>query len=423
MEQLSVLDIASGELKPLDNEHAGRQKEPSYQQSVDLAVTAPPTGPAVEVGSSVEVKVTVVNHGPSPSPGTTFTADAPPGVRLEELTTDAGTCGGRLPAVRPRRRPARRQRGDHRPADRRDPGRPAGRLVRHRRRARPEPDGQRHRHPRTRPGRAPADPDTHSADPQPHTSHPDASPHPDAHDHRARAAPAAVPAPARPAPPGPAAARAPGRSRSRGAGPAQPRLRRRQGRRDVHRAQRPQRLRHRPAAPARAAREHPGGPAPGRLHPCGLCTLPDLGPGASTVVRVVLSPDRALRTTITATLTTTGTDANRGDNRSRIPLRILQPRIIAVPAIGKPGFVTSVRGKDFPPGAPVKLSWNPGITAAAAPTLPNPDGTFIAQLLILAKDRTGPRTITARGPGFSPVKTPFLVVLGTITPPDEVIRR
>ena len=38
--------------------------------------------------------------------------------------------------------------------------------------------------------------------------------------------------------------------------------------------------------------------------------------------------------------------------------------------IGEPGFVTSVRGVDFPPGAPVRLAWTPGITAAAAPTIP-----------------------------------------------------
>ncbi|WP_235865271.1 hypothetical protein, partial [Streptomyces cacaoi] len=77
----------------------------------------------------------------------------------------------------------------------------------------------------------------------------------------------------------------------------------------------------------------------------------------------------------------------------------------------------------FPPGARVRLSWKPGITAAAAPTVPGADGTFIAQLLILAKDQTGPRTITARGPGFSPVTTRFLVVNGSVAPPDEVARR
>ncbi|TXS79556.1 hypothetical protein, partial [Streptomyces sp. sk2.1] len=86
-------------------------------------------------------------------------------------------------------------------------------------------------------------------------------------------------------------------------------------------------------------------------------------------------------------------------------------------------FVTSVRGKDFPPGAPVRLTWKPGITAAAPPAVPGADRTFIAQLLVLVKDRTGPRTITATGPGFSPVTTRFLVVDGTMVPPDEVGRR
>jgi hypothetical protein len=153
------------------------------------------------------------------------------------------------------------------------------------------------------------------------------------------------------------------------------------------------------------------------------CALPDLGPGASTVVRVVLSPKKAMTGQVTGVLTTTGTDADRGDNTARQRLRILQPRIVAVPDIGKPGFVTSVRGKDFPPGAPVRFTWKPGITAAAAPTVPKPDGTFIGQLLILAKDQTGPREIFAKGPGFSPVKTDFLVVSGSIQPPDEVTRR
>jgi len=107
------------------------------------------------------------------------------------------------------------------------------------------------------------------------------------------------------------------------------------------------------------------------------------------------------------------------------PMVVLQPRIDAVPDIGKPGFVTSVRGLDFPPGVPVRLTWSPGITAAAAPTFPRRDGSFVAQLLILTKDQTGPRTITATGPGFSPVRTsfPFLVVAGTIAPPDMVGRR
>ena len=31
-----------------------------------------------------------------------------------------------------------------------------------------------------------------------------------------------------------------------------------------------------------------------------------------------------------------------------------QPRIVAVPPIGPPGFVTLIRGTDFPPGVPVR---------------------------------------------------------------------
>jgi hypothetical protein len=167
----------------------------------------------------------------------------------------------------------------------------------------------------------------------------------------------------------------------------------------------------------------PAGGLPPGCDSSRVCALPDLAPGESTVVQVVLRPRKALTADVTAHLTTSGTDADRGDNTARQRLRVLQPRIVAVPDIGKPGFVTSVRGEDFPPGVPVRFAWKPGITAAAAPTRPKADGTFIGQLLILAKDQTGPRTITASGPGFSPVRTDFLVVSGTVQPPDEVTRR
>ncbi|HWO60747.1 MAG TPA: hypothetical protein VNO31_12020 [Umezawaea sp.] len=153
------------------------------------------------------------------------------------------------------------------------------------------------------------------------------------------------------------------------------------------------------------------------------CVLPDLVAGTTQVVQVVLAPNAAVRTEVRGVLRTTGTDANPDDNTATAPMTVLQPRIVAVPPIGEPGFVTSVRGLDFPPGAPVRLTWTPGITAVAAPVSPRADGRFTAQLLILTKDQTGPRTITATGPGFSPVTTPFLVVAGSIGPPDMVARR
>lgn len=113
---------------------------------------------------------------------------------------------------------------------------------------------------------------------------------------------------------------------------------------------------------------------------------------------MVLAPDHALTGRATGVLTTTGTDADPRDNKASTKLRILQPKIIAVPPIGKPGFVTSVRGKDFPPGVPVRFAWKPGITAAAAPTVPKPDGTFIASC------SSSPRTRRARAP--SPREVP-----------------
>ncbi|MYS38687.1 WD40 repeat protein [Streptomyces sp. KhCrAH-43] len=395
-EQLSQLDLATGTLTPLTSELPGRQKEPAFQQQVDLTVTAPPTAPTVETGSSVTVTVTVTNHGPAPSPGTTLTADLPPGVRLEDMTTPGGPCAAGSPScalglLAP---------GAEVPVTVRLTGVTEG------------------------PWQLGWSVTGAVVDPNPTDNATGTSVQVRTTPEQPAPTPTPTPTPT-PAPPPPPAPQPPAPE----AGPgvvvhAQPSPGYVGGRVVVTYTVRNGKnalatgLRLRLGLPARipVATLPPGCTG-------GVCAVGDLVPGASSVLRVVLAPDRALRTTITGTLTTTGTDADKGDNVSRIPLRILQPRIVSVPEIGKPGFVTSVRGKDFPPGAPVKLTWNPGITAAAAPTLPGRDGRFIAQLLIMVKDRTGPRTITASGPGFSPVKTDFLVVTGNLVPPDEMGRR
>ncbi|MFF2012414.1 hypothetical protein ACFVWY_25485 [Streptomyces sp. NPDC058195] len=388
-EQLSVLDLASGTLTPFGERLAGRQKEPAFQQSVDLSLTAPPTAPSVEVGATGEVTVTVTNRGPAASPGTVLTLDAPPGVRLEELTTPVGSCAAGSPqcelgVLRPGQSVTVTARLTGVTAgDQRIGWSVAGAVV--------DPN--------------PTDNATGTTVPVEEAPAPTPSPTP------------SKPRPPAPEPPAPKAG--PGVTVR-----AQPSPGYVGGRVVVTYTVRNGKnalatgLRLKLGLPAGI----PAGPLPAGCGK-GTCALSDLAPGASTVVRVVLRPDRALTAAITATLTTTGTDADRGDNVSRRKLRILQPRIVSVPEVGKPGFVTSVRGKDFPPGAPVTLKWKPGITAAAVPALPRRDGTFIAQLLILAKDQTGPRTITASGPGFTAEPTDFLVVSGTIVPPDEVGRR
>ncbi len=376
-EELERYDIATGELTPIDGRLPGRQKEPAVQASVDLALSAPAAVPTVHTGSSTTIGVTVTNHGPAPSPDTTFTVSAPAGARLTALRTPTGTCHAaslqcglgtlapgasvRLTATVTGTVVGRQPFGwsvDGAVVDP-DPGDNAGRTV------------------------VPVD----------------------------AAPPSGLSPPALRSGPGVAVS-------------AQPDPGYVGGRVTVTYT-----VRNGPTSLATGLRLSLGLPAavPTGTMPAGctagVCLVGDLDPGGSTVLRVVLAPKTALSTTVTARLTTSGTDAAPGARVARTPLRVLQPRITAVPPIGKPGFVTSVRGEDFPPGAPVRFVWTPGITAAAAPTVPAADGTFAGQLLILPKDRTGPRTITASGPGFSPVTTPFLVVSGGIGPPDEVERR
>ncbi|WP_158973330.1 DUF11 domain-containing protein [Streptomyces griseus] len=416
-EKLHILDLASGDLTPLTTGLPGRQKEPGVQQSVDLAVQAPGTAPEVTVGRSTTVRVDIVNNGPAASPGTRLTIAPPPGVRITRLTRPGGTCDAAslqcdvgvvppgttvpvdvtLTGVTPGDAPVDWSVTgtvlDPRPSDN------AGRTVVPVREATPPP---------TTPPPTPVPPTPVPPTPVPPT-----------------------PVPPTPVPPTPVPPTAvPPEPDAPEAGPgvrvtAQPNPGYVGGRVVVTYTVRNGRnalatgLRLRIGLPKGIP---DNGPPPG-CDASRVCALPDLEPGASTVVRVVLSPKKALTGRVTGKLTTTGTDADRSDNSARKRLRVLQPRIIAVPDIGKPGFVTSVRGKDFPPGVPVRFTWKPGITAAAAPTVPKPDGTFIGQLLILAKDQTGPRVISAKGPGFSPVKTDFLVVSGTVQPPDTVTRR
>ncbi|MFD7975082.1 hypothetical protein [Streptomyces sp. NPDC059071] len=397
-EKLKRVDVATGELVHLTVDLPGRQKEPAVQQSVDLAVEAPAALPPVTAGETATARVNVVNHGPAASPGTRLTVAPPTGLTVTALTAPGAACDpaaltcvlgivppgttipvtvtftGLVPGDQPVDWTVTGTVLDPNPGDN------TGRTV--------------------VPVREAPTPTPTTPTPTPSTPTP--------------------PKPTTAPPPPPAPLAGPGVRVS-----AQPDPGYVGGRVVVTYTVRNGRdalatgLRLRVGLPPGVPHD---GPPPG-CDASWSCALPDLVPGAGAVVQVVLRPDRALTGRVTGRLTTSGTDADPGDNTAERRIRILQPRIVAVPPIGKPGFVTSVRGKDFPPGVPVKLTWKPGITAAAAPTVPRRDGTFAGQLLILTKDQTGPRTITASGPGFSPVKTDFLVVSGTVQPPDTVTRR
>ncbi|UUU41472.1 hypothetical protein [Streptomyces sp. NBC_00162] len=397
-EKLKLVDVASGAHNLLVTGQPGRQKEPSVQQSVDLAVQAPDKAAPLTVGGSATVRVEVVNHGPAASPGTRLTVAPPAGVSVTALTAPGATCDTAaltcaLGVVPPGTTvPVTVTLTGVTPGDQPVEWSVTGTVLD------PRPSDNADR--TVVPVREAPVPPTPKPTPTPGPPTPTPTP---------------TPQPEPPAPP---------------AGPgvrvtAQPNPGYVGGRVVVTYTVRNGRnalatgLRLRIGLPEGVPHD---GPPPG-CDQSWVCALPDLAPGARTVLQVVLNPDKALTGRVTGNLTTTGTDADLGDNTAEQQLRILQPRIVAVPPIGKPGFVTSVRGEDFPPGAPVRFTWKPGITAAAAPTLPRRDGTFIGQLLILAKDQTGPRVIIASGPGFSPVQTEFLVVSGTVQPPDELTRR
>ncbi|MEU2230930.1 hypothetical protein [Streptomyces vietnamensis] len=403
-EKLKSVDVATGELLPITRDLPGRHKEPAVQQSVDLAVEAPATTTPVTAGETGTVQVNVVNRGPAASPGTRLTVAPPTGLTVTALTAPGATCEpaaltcalgivppgttvpvtvtltGLVPGDQPVDWTVTGTVLDPDPSDN------TGRTVVPVREA-PEPTP------------TPTTPAPSTPTPTPTTPKPTTPP---------------------PPPPPPAPLAGPGVRVS-----AQPEPGYVGGRVVVTYTVRNGRdalatgLRLSVGLPSGIPHD---GPPPG-CDASWSCALPDLAPGAHAVVQVVLRPDRALTGRVTGRLTTSGTDADPRDNTAQRRVRILQPKIVAVPPIGKPGFVTSVRGKDFPPGVPVKFTWKPGITAAAAPTVPRRDGTFIGQLLILAKDQTGPRVITASGPGFSPVTTDFLVVSGTVQPPDTVTRR
>jgi hypothetical protein len=83
------------------------------------------------------------------------------------------------------------------------------------------------------------------------------------------------------------------------------------------------------------------------------------------------------------------------------------------PRLGPPGFVTGVVGTGFPPGA-VQLDWSGGVGRTMA--IAGPDGTFSTRVLILPRDRLGPRALVATGQGGVTAYDGFLVVPSSVQP-------
>lgn len=95
--------------------------------------------------------------------------------------------------------------------------------------------------------------------------------------------------------------------------------------------------------------------------------------------------------------------------------------LVADPPLGPAGFVTQVRGAGFPAGATVALTWSPGIGGATVTA--GQDGAFLTPLLVLPRDRLGPREVRAavptEGRGAGVTSAPFLVVQSAAGPPGS----
>ncbi|MCT2593908.1 DUF11 domain-containing protein [Streptomyces sp. N2-109] len=145
------------------------------------------------------------------------------------------------------------------------------------------------------------------------------------------------------------------------------------------------------------------------------CTIP--AGGRRTVTQSAVY-HAALTGEVSVSVDSSLPDPQQANNTDTARIRFLQPKLTVTPEVGKPGQVVHARGKDFPPRSTVRLTWKPGITAARSPVRVGADGTFEAQVLVLRKDRLGPRELRAKVAGLKQLKKKFLVVQRHLSPPD-----
>ncbi|GAA1304715.1 hypothetical protein [Saccharothrix xinjiangensis] len=168
---------------------------------------------------------------------------------------------------------------------------------------------------------------------------------------------------------------------------------------------------------------------PPQLLPAGGCTTCELGvlaPGQEAEVRVALPARAAVDTTAGGSVLGAGPDSDPADNTAAARVLVRQPVLAVEPGVGPTGSVPLATGRGFPPGATVRLAWSVGIPPVPDEVAVGPDGTFETQVLVFHNDVVGPRRLAGAavlGPGFGPVRSDeFLVVPRTLQPPDFASR-
>ncbi|MEV0580873.1 HYR domain-containing protein [Streptomyces sp. NPDC050392] len=145
------------------------------------------------------------------------------------------------------------------------------------------------------------------------------------------------------------------------------------------------------------------------------CTIPAGG-------RIEVTQPATYRAAITgdvrATVRGTVPDHRTANNRDTDRLRVLKPALTVTPQVARPGQPVLARGRDYPPGETVNLTWDIGITADRSGVRVARDGTFEVQMLVLRKDTLGPRVLRAGIRSLPRLQRPVLVVQRNLQPPD-----
>ncbi|NUT96323.1 MAG: hypothetical protein HOY78_30280 [Saccharothrix sp.] len=166
--------------------------------------------------------------------------------------------------------------------------------------------------------------------------------------------------------------------------------------------------------------------SPGCAADGSVCVIGVLQPLQEADVRITLPAKAAVDTTAGGSVLGVGPDNNAADNTAVAKVVVRQPKLVVDPLVGPGGFVPRATGTGFPPGGTVKLAWTIGISATPGTVVVRDDGTFDAQVLVFENDQVGPRDLAATaeaGPGFAVVRSnPFLVVPKSLQPPDFVGR-
>lgn len=145
------------------------------------------------------------------------------------------------------------------------------------------------------------------------------------------------------------------------------------------------------------------------------CTIPA---GGRIEVTQAATYRAAITGDVRATVRGTLPDRRKANNQDTDRLRVLKPSLTVTPQVAKPGQPVLARGKDYPPGATVRFTWNTGITPGGATATVGRDGTFEVQVLVLRKDKLGPRELRADSRDLDRLKKPVLVVQRNLQPPD-----